>query len=433
MADVKPSILIVDDELSVRESFSLVLGKEFKVVTAASGEAALKKIIDEKIDLVYLDIRMPGMNGMETLKRIKEIDPGIEVIMVTAVNDVGSAGSAIKLGAKDYIVKPFDVVDIQNRTRSFVIKAQARAIKPFEKTELIGNSRQINNIKKILEQAFKKGTNVLIQGEKGLESELIANIISSECEKPLKTFNVSYDFKLSMLFGCEKGAFTEEFKKESGMLEEANGGILFMRNIELLPVDAQEKLAESLTKKEALREGSASTTPIDIRMISETSADLKELAKAGKFDKELYDILNGTVIELPPLRQREGDIPVLINHYIEVLGSKHNKEVRISNEALDIMSGYAWPGNLAELSNTIEAIILSIDHNEIIPDDLPLDILIKNPAGGQFITLEKMEDKFEKAHILNVYKKAGHNKEKASALLGIHQKTLETKLESINA
>ena len=434
MADIKPVILIVDDESSIRESFSLILGKEFKLVAAASGEAALKRIVDEKVDLVYLDIRMPGMNGIETLKRIKEIDKGVEVIMVTAVNDVGSAGAAIKLGAKDYVVKPFDVSDILNRTRSIVIKTQTKTFKPFRKEELIGNSRHILNTKRIVEQLSQKDSNILISGEKGLEGELLAAIISGESGKQLKVLNASSDLKSAVLFGREKGSFTQEFGKESGVLEEANGGILFIRNIELLPKDAQTKLAHALSKKEVSREGSLSAVPIDLRLIAETSANLKELVKEGKFDKELHNMISEAVIELPPLRQRESDIPILIEHYLEKLCGQYDKKIIVPAETLDILTSYSWPGNLAELSNTMETIVLTLAKEKLEPDDLPLDILIKSPAGGRpFTTLENIEGRLEAAHILNVYKKAGQSKEKASAMLGIQQKTLESKLESINA
>jgi len=433
MADVKPVILVVDDELSIRESFSLILGKEFKVITAASGEAALKRIIGEKVDLVYLDIRMPGMNGIETLKRIKEIDNGVEVTMVTAVNDVESAGAAIKLGAKDYVVKPFDVEDILKRTRSIVIKAQTKAIKPPGGEELIGNSRQILNVKKSIEKLAQKDSHFLIKGEKGLEAEQIAAIISSESEKQLQILNVSADFKSSVLFGLEKGSFTQEFGKEIGILEEASGGILFIRNIELLPKDAQSKLGQALSNNEFSREGSMATIHVDARVIAETSADLAELVKEGKFDEELCKILSETVIELPPLKQRQSDIPALINHYLEIFCDLYNKRIKASNETLDILASYSWPGNLIELSNTMEAIVLTLGKEKLEPDDLALDILIKSPAAGRpYTTLENIEGKFESSHILNVYKKSGENKEKASAMLGIHQKTLESKLESIN-
>ncbi len=433
MADVKPVILVVDDESSIRESFLLILGKEFKVVTAASGEAALKRIIDEKVDLVYLDIRMPGMNGIETLKRIKEIDGSIEVIMVTAVNDVGSAAASVKLGAKDYVVKPFDVADILNRTRSMVIKAQTKSIKPPGKGELIGSGRQILNIKKTVDQLSQKDSSILIVGEAGLEAEQIASIISGESEKQLKTLNASPDLKSSFLFGREKGSFTQEFGKEAGILEEADGGILFIRNIELIPKDAQARLGQALSKKEFSRDGSTAAIHADVRVIAETSANLAELAKEGSFDGELYDAINGTVIELPPLRMRESDIPILINHYIDEFSGKYDRKIKVSPEALEILAGYSWPGNLAEMSNTIESVILSIDKDELTPDDLPLDILIKSPAGGRpYTTLESIEGMFEKAHILSVYRKSGESKEKASAMLGIQQKTLESKLESIN-
>ena len=433
MADVKPVILIVDDELSIRESFTLILGKEFKVVTAASGEAALKRIIDEKVDLVYLDIRMPGMNGIETLKRIKEIDSSVEVIMVTAVNDVGSAGAAIKLGAKDYVVKPFDVNDILNRTRSIVIKAQTKSIKPFGKEELIGNCRQMLNIKKTVEQLSRKDSSVLIVGEKGLEAEQIASIIGHESDKQFKILSVSAGFKSSVLFGSERGSFTDEFSREAGLLEESGSGILFIRNIELLPKEAQAKLAQAMSKKEYSREGSPSAIPLDVRLIAETSVNLKDLVKEGKFDKELYNIIGETIIELPAVRMRESDIPALINHYFEKFCDLYDRKVNVSPDAFEVLSAYSWPGNLTEMSNTIETIVLTLDKEELLPDDLPLDILIKSPSGGRpYTTLENIEGKFEKAHILNVLKKAGESKEKASALLGIQQKTLESKLESIN-
>lgn len=433
MADVKPVILIVDDEMSIRESFSLILGKEFRVVTAASGEAALKRVIDEKIDLIYLDIRMPGMNGMETLKRIKEIDPKIEVIMVTAVNDVGSASSSIKLGAKDYIVKPFEVDNILNKTRSFAIKAQARAVKPPRGEELIGSSRQILNIKKTVEQLIHTDASILVTGEKGLEAEQIAAIISSESGKQLVTLNVSSEFKSAILFGREKGSFTSEFGKEAGLLEKANGGILFIRNIDLLPVEAQIKLGQALVKKEFSREGSLSAIPVDVRVIAETSANLKELVGQKKFDSELFDIICAAILELPPLRTRESDIPSLISRYADKFSGKYDKKIKVTPEAIEILTSYPWPGNLSELSNTIESIVLSLGSGEIGPDELPLDILIKSPAGGRpYTTLENIEGKLERSHIMNIYKKAGESKEKASAMLGIQQKTLESKLESIN-
>jgi DNA-binding NtrC family response regulator len=434
MVEIKPVILVVDDETNIRESFSLILDKEFKVVTAASGEAALKRIIDEKVDLVYLDIRMPGMNGMETLKRIKEIDNGVEVIMVTALNDVGGAAAAIKMGAKDYIVKPFDVKDIQNRTRSFVIKAQTKAIRQPMEEELIGNSRQVQAIRKVLEQLPQKDSSVLIVGENGLEAEQIAAIINGESEKELKKLDASPSTGSAVLFGCEKGSFTSEFGKETGMLEESNGGILFIRNIELLSLEIQKKLGQAILKKEYSRDGSTATTHIDVRIIAETSSDLSELVKEGGFDRDLYNAITRTVIELPPLRARESDIPLLIAHYVDKFSIKYDRKLKVSPEALEVMVGYSWPGNLAELSNLVEAVILSLGKEVLEPDDLPLDILIKSPAGGRpYTTLENIEGRFEKAHILSIYKKAGESKEKASAILGIGLKTLESKLESINA
>ncbi len=431
MAESRSVVLVVDDELSIRESFSLILGKEYKVVTAASGEAALKRIIDEKIDLVYLDVRMPGLNGIETLKRIKEIDRGVEVVMVTAVNDVTSAGSAIKLGARDYVIKPFDVQDILNKTKSIALKARTRQLKMAGREELVGNSKQILNVRKAVDQLSHAESHILIIAEKGLEGELLAETISAESDKKLVNIEIGRDFSISTLFGREKGSFTEEFRKEIGVLEAANGGILFIRNIELMPKEAQLRLAEALTKNEIHREGSLSPIHVSVRIIAEASIDPK---KTEDLDPTLYKLIGQSVIDLPPVRQRESDIPVLIDHFLDKFQTAYNRKVRISPEAMEVLSGYRWPGNTAEMSNTVESLVLGYNKGTIDAGDLPLDILMKSSSGGRpHTTLENLEGKLEAEHILYIYNKAGHNKEKAAAMLGMQTKTLESKLESMNA
>jgi len=434
MADIKPVILVVDDEISIRESFTVILSKEFRVITVASGEAALKRIIDEKVDLVYLDIRMPGLTGIETLKRIKEIDRSIEVIMVTAVNDVASAGTAIKLGAKDYVVKPFEVNDILGKTRSIVIKSQAKAIKPMRKEEIIGSSRQISSIRKLIEELAHDDRSVLILSEKGLEGEIIANTISSESKKPLKILNAYEHMKDAEIFGYEKGSFTEAFEKKSGVLEEANGGILFIRNIELLPNETQQRLADALHNKQMTRNGSMSPIHIDVRMISETSINIKDHVKSDIFNKSLYEKFSEAVIELPPLRQRDSDIPIFMNHYVEKFADLYGKKVQLSLEAANILSDYPWPGNLTELANTMETLVLDSPHGTIKPEDLPLDILIKSTwSQGSYATLDNLVARLEHVHILKVYNSAGQNKALASSILGIQPKTLESKLGATKA
>jgi DNA-binding NtrC family response regulator len=433
MADIKPTILVVDDETSIRESFNLILNRDFHVIMAASGEAALKKVIDEKIDLIYLDIRMSGMNGIETLKRIKEIDNRIEVIMVTAVNDVASATQAVKLGAKDYVVKPFDVKEILAKTRNIIIKSQAKAIK-LDKAELLGKSKYIENARKAVDAAIKKSSHILMLGEKGLESEVVASYIANELDKKLTMFNVANDFRMSDLFGLEAGSFTGEFSKISGILEEASGGILFIRNIDLLPKEAQIKLKDALTKKQINREGSLSPIPLDVRLVAETSHDLKERAEAGEFDKDLYNMLSDSIIEIPPLRIRTADIPELIVHYIERFSDSYNKKVAIQPEVLELLTNYPWPGNMTELVNTLEALVISSTSNEISPAELPYDILMNSgSAGRQYTTFDYIDNKMEREHIMDVLKKTGSNKELASQLLGIQQKTLDMKLETVKS
>ncbi len=432
MADNKPVVLIVDDESSIRESFSLILGKEFRVITAASGEAALKKLIDEKIDMIYLDIKMSGMNGIDTLKRIKEIDKEMEVIMVTAVNEVGSASSAVKLGARDYVVKPFDVHDILNRTRSMVIRSQTRAFKSLTKDELIGQSRQMQNVRKQLDDIIRKDVSVLVKGEKGVEAHLIAQFIASEDEKTLKVLAVTEGMKASSLFGIESGSFTGDFSKKSGALEDAAGGVLFLRNIELMPQEVQVALSEALKKGEIMREGSLSKIPLKVRLVCETDVDLKEMVKEGIFDGELLQRIGEYVIELPPLKLREGDVQLLVEHYAERFGQRMNKVITVSPDAKDVLSSYSWPGNLTELANVMESVILTLKGATITPDDLPLDILIDSGIiGRRYTAFDRIESSLEKEHINEIYRRTGGNREKTSAILGINPKTLEAKLEPL--
>jgi DNA-binding NtrC family response regulator len=430
MADNKPTILVVDDESSIRESFSLILEKEFNILTAASGEAALKKVIDDKVDLVYLDMKMPGMSGLDTLKRIKEIDPSLEVIMVTAVNEVGIAGSAVKIGAKDYVLKPFDVHDILSRTRSIVIRSQTKPLRSFDKEELVGNSKHIEAARYALSEAMKNTDNVLITGEAGTESELIAGIAATTLEKDLVKLDITPHTSGSILLGSEKGSFINAFEKHSGILEEANNGLLFLRNIDLMPIELQALLKEAMKKKEFSREGSMSKIRLNVRIFASTSIDIKSVAEA--FDKELLSLLSVNLIHLPPIRERQSDIPTLIGYFLDKANRELNKIIKMDESAFGALTSYIWPGNITEMSNTIMSLVLSSD-KEISTEDLPYDIIMQNFASAsQYISFDHIEGVLEKDHILNVMKKSGNSKVKAAKSLGVQMKALESKLESLN-
>jgi DNA-binding NtrC family response regulator len=431
MADIKPSILIVDDELSIRESFTIILGQEFNVITSASGEAALKKIIDEKVDLVFLDVRMSGISGIDTLKRMKEIDPEIPVIMVTAVNDVGHAGAAIKLGARDYVVKPFDVQDILNKARAITLGRSTLPYKLLSHDPLVGTSDHIEHIRELTEELSKQDSSLLLIGETGVEVENVARSIADHANIPLKVFNVTPSTKEDELFGKEKGSFTDEFERSTGILEDSTNSLLLMNNIDLLPHDLQSKLKDAITKMEISRLGSYSKVKINVRIAAHTSADLKTLSENDNFDKGLYQLLSGHIIEISPLRTRQSDIPVLIGHYLELFNKKYLKKISVSEAAMEVLSSYPWPGNITELINTIEASVLSAKGQGVTTDDLPLDMLIATTSGSRFATFDHIETYCEKEHVHNALKYSGNNREKAANLLGMQLSALETKIESL--
>ena len=387
MAEEKPYVLIVDDELSIRESFNLILSDKYKVIVAASGEAAIKYVTDQPIALVYLDIRMPGMNGIETLKKIKEVDPQQEVIMVTAVNDVKRASEAIKLGAHDYVVKPFDVKDIQKMTEDLIrrknlLKA-SQGISFREEEVLIGTSEKIIEIKRTISKIKNKKSSVLILGEEGVEKEKVARALS------------------------QNNFFCLDLKTKKERLEDlqkkAKGGTLFLDHIECLQ-DAKLEL--------------------DFRLICGTSVNLKEI----EFSKELFERISDEIIELPPLRERLNDINILAQYFLEEADLKYNKNIReISEAALDVLVSYDWPGNLLELESLIENLVMTEDAPILCPEDLPLSLIC---SEGSFypLSLEENYARFEKDFIDIVIRRAKSDNKLAAEILGIKPVVLEAKL-----
>lgn len=419
------NVLVVDDEHSIRESFSLILEGKHKVFLAASGEASLKIISDQKINMVYLDIRMPGLNGLETLKRMKEIDPDLEVIMVTAVNEVQKASEAIKLGARDYVVKPFDVDHIQKLTEQILRKksilkqglaAQKNIYK--EPRELIGQSEKITGISKTI-QKLKNNERILILGEPGTEKELVASIIHSQSKRsdfPFKLVSLSQEMSLpeikSLLFGKEKGASTVEIAAQSGLLEEAKEGSIFIDNLERLP----KEIFKAIAAQKFARLGSATSIPLEARLMGGASPDF------ANRNKEAFDFFSEVLIEIPPLRERISDLPLLVNYFLEKQSAQYKKEIKIPPSVLDVLTSYSWPGNIQELEGLIKLVFLSSRSEEINLEDLPLDILLKAPGslGSDFLST------FEKEYVRRVFENTNQDKERAASLLGIKPQVLET-------
>jgi len=423
-----PNILVVDDELSIRESFSLILEGTYNLKLAASGEAALKIISDQKIDLAYLDIRMPGLNGLETLKRMKEIDPHLEIIMVTAVNDIQKASEAIKLGAQDYVVKPFEVNQILKLSEQTIRKksvlevgASAYNLQIKNKAQLLGQNEKIIEIRESIEN-IKNNQPVLILGEIGTEKQEVAQLIhqkSSRKDFPFKTIFLSQTMSANkiktLLLGREKGASTVELKAESGLLEQTKEGTLFIDNLECLP----EEVFKILSSSEFSRIGGSSKTPLLSRLVGGGPANLLEQNQTA------FDFFSASVlIKIPPLCQRTSDIPILVNNFIEQFSGQYHKEIKISPAALEALTNHAWPGNTKELKTVIERFFLNPGTSQINLEDLPFDVLL----NGFESTGSNLPASFEKKYIQRVFEEQGGDKEKTASLLGIHKTLLETKL-----
>jgi len=421
------SILVVDDELSIRESFSLILEGKYKVHLAASGEAALKTAADQKLDMTYLDIRMPGMDGIEALKRLREIDPDLEIIMVTAVNDVQNASKAIKLGARDYVVKPFDVEHVLKLTEQILSKkaivSEGSSIqkKIQEKPPaLVGQNEKISAIIKNIDK-IQPDDQVLIIGAPGTEKETVARLIHDKFEDenaPFGTLNLSPRMSLAkikkLLFGREKGSTTVDLAAKPGLLEQCKGGTIFINDLDPLPVE----IFKILSSGEFERVGGLTKIKIEARLVGAATPNL------ANRNKEIFEFFSGVLIEVPALKERSSDLPLLINHFLDEYGAQYRKEIKIESAALDALIGYSWPGNTRQLKNVIERLILTSTDNAIGLDDLPLDILLKTTqgAGSGFIAA------FEREYIQQVLARSGNNKTQAAAFLEINPTLLEVKI-----
>ncbi|MBU0630255.1 MAG: response regulator [Candidatus Margulisbacteria bacterium] len=396
------NILVVDDELSIRESFALILKGIYHIFSAASGEAALKLAADHKIDLVYLDFRMPGINGLETLKRLKQIDPSLEVIMITAVNDVQKASAAIKLGANNYIIKPFDVDAVLKMTerllqRKALIKGGEEAQKKNQRpAPLVGQSEAIISANKLISKAATTDGPVLIVGEAGTEKSAAAELIHSQSGRqafPMHTVYLRRDFSPErlrrLLLGRSSGNNTIDLEKTTGWLEKAKDSSIFINNFEFFPAGTPVGSARLIA-------GSARIIP--------------------GFD--------GTIINLPPLRDRTSDLPLLINHFLENFSDRYGLEIRkISQPVEDLLFKYQWPGNTRELELVIERFFLDFTGEAVSPTRLAFELTLgeADPLGSGFL------ESFENEYLHRVYEEAGST-EKAAAALNIPAEMLTAKL-----
>jgi len=451
---MKPSILIVDDDEVMVETLRNVLRKKgYELFCAASGNEALELLRKELVDLVLLDMRLPDVDGLEVLSKIKELDTEILVIMMTAYSDVESAVSAIKAGAYHYINKPFELEELRlliekgletKRLINEVRRLRWQQQDKYGNCHLYGESPQMNYVRELIQMISKTyKTSVLIQGESGTGKELTANAIhygSRRATKPLMKINCSAipDALLeSELFGYERGAFTDAKSTKKGLFELADGGTVFLDEIGDMKPYLQAKILRFLETQTFMRVGGEREIKVDVRIIAATNKDLESLVREGGFRRDLYYRLKVMVIEMPPLRERPEDILLLTNLFIEENNRELGKNVKgLTPEAKRLMTLHPWPGNVRELRNVIERAMILTDQEMLTPDQLPLEI--RQGRGG--IKAESENDVFqteddltlegaERRHIARVLKKLEWNKSKAAKALGISRATLREKVK----
>ncbi|MFZ5981834.1 MAG: sigma-54-dependent transcriptional regulator [Candidatus Zixiibacteriota bacterium] len=445
MKDIK--LLIVDDEPGQRELLAGYLTKKnFQVTAAGSAEEALAIYRQLFSPIALVDMKMPGMNGLDLLSRLREINPFIQVIVLTAFGSVESAVSAMRAGAYDYLTKPVEDLDelllklekaaAANR---LVIDNQVmsrRLDEFFPSSEIIGDSPAIREIKKMISLVAPRDATVLITGPSGTGKELVARAIhanSSRAEKRLVAINCAAfpeNLLESELFGYEKGAFTGAEKAKQGRFELAEGGTLFLDEIGEMPLTMQVKLLRVLEERKIERLGSVSEIALDIRIIAATNRDLEQLIKDGKFREDLFYRLNVIKVHLPPLAERTGDILLLARKFVEKYAKKIGKPVTgIDNEAAAMLTSYIWPGNVRELENIIERAIVLTSSSYITRRDLSgLASAGAAPVGGEL----KLLSEIEKNHIKFCLDRLDWNIGQTAETLGIHRNTLRAKIKEYN-
>jgi len=451
MTEVKPTILVVDDEESVIESFKLILEDKYNLITATSGKEALEKFEKENVNLVILDILIPDMNGIEILRKLKEMNPNIDIVIVTAVKTVKTAVESIKLGAYDYITKPFDMEEILSIIDKIMEKQKLVKEITYLRSELkesimfdtiVGQSAAMKQIYELVIEMGKNDTNVIIYGESGTGKELIARAIHFNGIRKDKPFvavdcaSIPDNLLESELFGHEKGAFTDATSQKIGKFELASGGTLFLDEISNLKLDMQSKILRAIQEKEIQRIGSNKNIKVDVRIICATNIDLKEAVAKNKFREDLYYRINVVPIYLPPLRERKEDIPLLVKHFIQKYNKKLNKDIQgITDQALDLLMNYSWPGNVRELQNLIERLVVLTKEKLITHKHFPLEILLSTAnlqeEDKQQLSLRHVRNEFEKQYILGILAKVNWNQIEASKILNIHRNTLIFKIRKL--
>ena len=448
-----PRVLVVDDEHLIRWSLEQHLEKNgYEVITTSNGREAVQIVQDVLPEAVLLDIQMPGMDGIEVLRAIREIDPDVPVVMITAHGGVGSAVAAMKLGAYDYVEKPFDIERItvllanalERRTlKGEVTRFRSEQGRRYGLERMVGESPAIRQVKETIEKiARSDAATVLLQGESGTGKDLAAKIVhyqSARGDFPFVEINCSAlpeTLVESELFGHERGAYTDAKTMRRGLFELADGGTVFLDEIGDMPLGLQPKLLKVIEEKTFRRIGSARDIRVDVRVIAATNKNLAELARARAFREDLFYRLNVIPLRLPPLRERREDVPSLVRHFVEAFSRECRKPIRgVDPSAERLLAAYDWPGNVRELRNVIERAIILENAPSILPTHLPPEIVSPVPPapeerGGIVVTEKGVSlEEVEKDLIGQALNLAAGNQVKAARLLHLTRDVLRYRMK----
>jgi DNA-binding NtrC family response regulator len=436
-----PRVLVVDDDASLRRIVEYNLAEEgHSVATAENGEKALAALERTSFDLVVTDIKMPGLDGMELLRRIKSSSPDTQVIVITAFGTIEMAVEAMKAGAFEYVTKPFNRDELKLAARKALklkhlegenVRLRREVARKYGFENIVGDSPSMQRVFRLVEKVAETDAPVLITGESGTGKELVARAVhyrSSRTEQPFVAVNcaaIPRDLLESELFGHVKGAFTGAIRDRSGKFEEASGGTLFLDEVGDLPFDLQAKILRALQQLEITPVGSNQVVAVDIRIVAASNRDLEEGIREGTFREDLYYRLAVVPIRLPSLRERPEDIPLLVAHFLRTLAP--GGRVAIAPETLAVLTRYPWKGNVRELENTIERLLILRESDVIGLTDLP-----EKRSGGFAFTFPSEGvglEEAEKALILEALRQAGWNQSRAAQLLKVPRHILLYRME----
>jgi len=439
----KAQVLIVDDEEGIRESLSQIIEDEgYETVTASSGEEAIKALQETLPDLVLLDIWMSGIDGIQTLQEIKAMHSDLPVIMISGHANIESAIKATKMGAYDLLEKPLSLdkvlLSVQRALEKKKLEIENRALREnlFRRWKLVGESQKMKQLEEQIRMAAASNSRVLILGESGSGKELVAHLLHDHSPRTNGLFvevncaAIPQELIESELFGHEKGSFTGAFERKKGKFELADKGTLFLDEIGDMSLQTQAKVLRVIETQEFQRVGGNKNIKVDVRIISATNKDLAEEVKKGNFREDLFFRLNVIPIKVPALRERLEDIPLLVDHFLDILAGEYGQQKKsVSPEALSALQKHTWPGNIRELRNVLERLVI-MTPSKVIPE---VDILASEAPESDyfgFTTLKDARDAFEKEFIARKLKENSWNVSKTAEVLGIERSNLHRKIKT---